>query len=273
MKKILNGYVITYIINIVLTIMCMVLLVYYYHSLSIGTGPSGQLVGIFQFDLAQFWLIIFLLILLFASLIALIIYLLITIKQSRKQQLEKSAKLGVIIVPIAFFMLLHVVAGISVTITPSEPFDNEWLCSDERFEEWKNFDPLNSHFEYYSQENIFGKVIDLDHAVFLANENNELMGIKYQCSYRKSSFPSIFSKFSKRRPYTNEDFYEKAESNEKYTVYYCSEDNFHSYYFVMENDNSYLFACYTVCNTNDLSNYSIDAFVEDILTNYDVWNK
>lgn len=108
------------------------------------------------------------------------------VKQSKKQLLEKSAKLGVSIVPVIFCMLLPVVTGISVALTPSEPLDNEWLCSDKRFKEQNDEDSDHSIFEYYSQENVFGKVVDIDHSIYKYSENNELMGINYQCSYRKS---------------------------------------------------------------------------------------
>ena len=81
---------------------------------------------------------------------------------------------------------LSVVTGISVALTPSEPLDNEWLCSDKRFKEHNDEDSDHSIFEYYSQENVFGKVVDIDHSIYKYSENNELMGINYQCSYRKS---------------------------------------------------------------------------------------
>ena len=273
MKKIFNGYIITYIIDIVLTFICMILLIFYYFSMSIGWQSSGRLVGIFQFDLAQIWLMIFLIIMLTFCLIALFIYLFIAVKQSRKKQLKKSAKLGVVIIPAIFCILLPVVTGISVAITPSETLENEWLCSDARFGEWENENPTNSVYEYYSQKNVFGKVIDLDHSVYLNSKNNELMIIEYQCSFRKSNNPSIFSKFSKRKPYTDEEFYKIIEDNDEYTLYYYSEENFHSYYLVMGSNNSYLFSCYTVININDFSNYSVDNFIADALYNYNCWNE
>ena len=269
MKKTINGYIITYIINIILTVICITLLIYYYHSMSIGWEYTG-LFGGFQFDLAQFWLIIFLLILLFASLIALIIYLLITIKQSRKQQLEKSAKLGVIIVPIAFFMLLHIVAGISVAITPSEPFDNEWLCSDSDFEEWINLDPSKNHFEYYAQNNVFGKVVDLDHSVFTVDKDNQLIGKYFQCYFRKSNYPKIFSKMVKMSPRFYKETYEKTRNGIQYTVYTgINEYNITYHYVIIENDNSYLYAEYV---SDIISDYSLDEFVDDVFVNYNSWN-
>ena len=91
MKRVLNGYIITYIIDIALTFICMMLLIYYSLSMSIGWPYAGSFGG-FQFDLAQLWLIIFLSILLIVSLFALVIYLIITVKQSRKQKNEKKEK-------------------------------------------------------------------------------------------------------------------------------------------------------------------------------------
>lgn len=273
MKKTINGYIITYIINIILTVICITLLIYYYHSMSIGWEYTG-LFGGFQFDLAQIWLIIFLLILLFASLIALIIYLLITIKQSRKQQLEKSAKLGVIIVPIAFFMLLHIVAGISVAITPSEPFDNEWLCSDSDFEEWINDKPEKYPLEYYYQENRFGRVIDLKYyASTRINDNSRLIIKEFNCYFRKSEYPQIFSKFKKIQPRFYNESYESIRDGIQYTVYTSiNEYDFIYHYVVIENDSSYLLAEYKSSKSDIISDYSLDEFVDDVFVNYNSWN-
>lgn len=273
MKKALNGYTITYLVDIILTLICIILLGNYYHSMSIGQKTFGYLVGIFQFDLAQIWLIIFLFILLSVSLFALLTYFCITIKQSRKNQLEKSAKLGVVIVPIIFVLLLPIVTGISVALTPSETFDNDWLCSDAKFEEWKKTDPTNSLFEYYFQKNVFGKVIDLDHSVHLSSKNNEIMRRGFQCSFRKSNYPNIFSKFSIRKPYTLDERYKILEDNDKYTLYYYSEEDFYSYYLVIESNNTYYYSGYDSNGADVTSEYSADEFIADALHNYNCWNE
>ena len=272
MKRVLNGYIITYIIDIALTFICMMLLIYYSLSMSIGWTYAG-LFGGFQFDLAQLWLIIFLSILLIVSLFALVIYLIITVKQSRKQQLEKSAKLGVIIVPVIFCMLLPVATGISVALTPSEPLDNEWLCSDERFKEWNDEDSNHPIFEYYSQENVFGKVVDIDHSVSFVDENNELKHRSFECYFRNSEISSIFRKFSKRPPQFFDESYNAIQDNIPYTLYSHSDEDSFSYCLIIENVSTYLFAEYYSEEAEIISNYTLDDFIDDVLDNYNAWNK
>ena len=170
-------------------------------------------------------------------------------------------------------MLLPVATGISVALTPSEPLDNEWLCSDERFKEWNDEDSNHPIFEYYSQENVFGKVVDIDHSVSFVDENNELKHRSFECYFRKSEISSIFRKFSKRPPQFFDESYNAIQDNIPYTLYSHSDEDSFSYCLIIENVSTYLFAEYYSEEAEIISNYTLDDFIDDVLDNYNAWNK
>lgn len=276
MKSFKNGYIITYIIDIVLTIICIALIIYYYSNLSVGWNFfDGELFGFAQIDLAQFWLIIFLLILLFCSLTALSVYLIIAIRQNKENCLEKSTKLGIIIIPIIFCMLLPIITGISVAITPSETFNPEWLCSDPDFEKW-----TKTRHQYYYQENCFGKAIDLEHSSLTPDDDEFDLYLekRFNCYFRKSNYPKIFNKFVKIPPRFYNEKYEETRNGIQYTVYtYITTegDEFYDdirYYIVIESDNSYLLGEYKTEQSEKISDYSLDDFIDDVFVNYSSWN-
>lgn len=281
MKSIKNGYIITYIIDIVLTIICIALIIYYYSNLSVGWNFfDGKLFGFAQIDLAQFWLIIFLLILLFCSLTALSIYLIIAIRQNKENCLEKSTKLGIIIIPVIFCMLLPIVTGISVAITPSEPLNPEWLCSDPDFEKWIKANHTRYPIQYYYQENCFGKAVDLEYYALTPDDDEFDLYIKkdFNCYFRKSNYPKIFSKFVKIPPRFYNEEHQETRNGIRYTVYTyipTEDDEFYGviyYYVVIENDNSYLLGEYQTEPSEKISDYSLDDFIDDVFVNYYSWN-
>lgn len=276
MKKTKNIYINIYILDIVLTIICIALIIYYYSNLSVGWDIfDGKLFGFAQFDLAQFWLIIFLLILLFFSLTALSIYLLIAIRQNKENCLEKSTKLGIVIIPVIFCMLLPVVTGISVAITPSEPLNPEWLCSDPDFEKWIKANNTSYPLQYYYQENCFGKVVDLKYYALTPDDDEfDLYIVKdFNCYFRKSNYLKIFSKFIKIPPRFYNESYEKTQDGIRYTVYTgINEYDVIYYYVVIEDDSSYFLGEYISEKSDKISDYSLDDFVDDVFVNYNSWN-
>ena len=276
MKKIKNRYIIIYIIDIVLTIICIALIIYYYLNLSVGWDIfDGELFGFAQFDLAQFWLIFFLLILLFCSLTALSAYLIVAIRQNKENRLEKSTKLGIVIIPAMFCMLLPVVTGTSVAITTSESLNSEWLCSDPDFEKWIKANNTSYPLQYYYQENCFGKVVDLKYYALTPDDDEfDLYIVKdFNCYFRKSNYPKIFSKFVKIPPRFYNEEYEETRNGIRYTVYtYVTEDKQIYYYVVIKNDNSYFLGEYISEKSDKISDYSLDDFVDDVFVNYNSWN-
>lgn len=285
MKK--NKYIISYSIQLVLTLAVLGAVIWYAQIMPINT----PLVSAFNFDLAQFGIIIGLVIICLVYIFILVGFLAAAIRQKQVGKEHYLVSTVRIILPIVFIFIFPLPFTISFLTTESEktlasPLTITAVCDELEKQEPSalgekeglndNGVDLPNHIsDVVLEQNRFGRLGNV--SVEYTPDNMKDSGISFYCYYAKSNVGFVQNKICDR---TDDDFtLSNQEKIGAYMLYYGQpegeDDNVMAYNLVLQSKNdTYIYAtCQIQQGKNYKIQYSKENFVSDATAVIDTWNK
>lgn len=286
MKK--NKYIISYSIQLILTLAVLGAVIWYAQIVPINT----PLVSAFNFDLAQFGIIIGLVIICLVYIFILVGFLAAAIRQKQKGSdhylFVSSAR---IILPIVFVFIAPFVFTLSFLTTESEKTLPSSLTITAVCDELEKQEPsalgeekglndngvdLPNHIsDVVLEQNRFGRLGNV--SVEYTPDNMKDSSISFYCYYAKSNVGFVQNKICDR---SDDDFtLSNQEKIGAYMLYYGQpegeDDNVMAYNLVLQSRNdTYIYAtCQIQQGKNYKIQYSKENFVTDATAVIDTWNK
>lgn len=282
-----NKYIISYSIQLILTLAVLGAVIWYAQIMPINT----PLVSAFNFDLAQFGIIIGLVIICLVYIFILVGFLAAAIRQKQKGNEHYLVSTVRIILPIVFIFLFPLPFTISFLTTESEktlpsPLTITAVCDELERQEPSalgeeeglndNGVDLPNHIsDVVLEQNCFGRLGNV--SVECTPDNMKDSGISFYCYYAKSNVGFVQNKICDR---TDDDFtLNNQEKIGAYMLYYGQpegeDDNVMAYNLVLQSKNdTYIYAtCQIQQGKNYKIQYSKENFVSDATAVIDTWNK
>ena len=266
-----NKYIISYSIQLVLTLAVLGAVIWYAQIMPINT----PLVSAFNFDLAQFGIIIGLVIICLVYIFILVGFLAAAIRQKQKG--------FVFIAPFVFTLSFlttesekTVASPLTITAVCDELEKQEPSALGEEEGLNDNGVDLPNHIsDVVLEQNCFGRLGNV--SVECTPDNMKDSGISFYCYYAKSNVGFVQNKICDR---TDDDFtLSNQEKIGAYTLYYGQpegeDDNVMAYHLVLQSKNdTYIYAtCQIQQGKNYKIQYSKENFVADATAVIDTWNK
>lgn len=285
MKK--NKYIISYSIQLILTLAVLGAVIWYAQIMPINT----PLVSAFNFDLAQFGIIIGLVIICLVYVFILVGFLVAAIRQKQKRSDHYLVSSARIILPIVFVFIAPFVFTLSFLTTESDktlasPLTITAVCDELEKEgpsalgeeEGLNdngVDLPNHISDVVLEQNCFGRLGNV--SVEYTPDNMKDSSISFYCYYAKSNVGFVQNKICDR---SDDDFtLSNQEKIGAYMLYYGhpegEDDNVMAYNLVLQSKNdTYIYAtCQIQQDKNYKIQYSKENFVADATAVIDAWNK
>lgn len=285
MKK--NKYIISYSIQLILTLAVLGAVIWYAQIMPINT----PLVSAFNFDLAQFGIIIGLVIICLVYVFILVGFLVAAIRQKQKRSDHYLVSSARIILPIVFVFIAPFVFTLSFLTTESDktlasPLTITAVCDELEKEgpsalgeeEGLNdngVDLPNHISDVVLEQNCFGRLGNV--SVEYTPDNMKDSSISFYCYYAKSNVGFVQNKICDR---SDDDFtLSNQEKIGAYMLYYGQpegeDDNVMAYNLVLQSKNdTYIYAtCQIQQDKNYKIQYSKENFVADATAVIDAWNK
>ena len=285
MKK--NKYIISYSIQLILTLAVLGAVIWYAQIMPINT----PLVFAFNFDLAQFGIIIGLVIICLVYVFILVGFLVAAIRQKQKRSDHYLVSSARIILPIVFVFIAPFVFTLSFLTTESDktlasPLTITAVCDELEKEgpsalgeeEGLNdngVDLPNHISDVVLEQNCFGRLGNV--SVEYTPDNMKDSSISFYCYYAKSNVGFVQNKICDR---SDDDFtLSNQEKIGAYMLYYGQpegeDDNVMAYNLVLQSKNdTYIYAtCQIQQDKNYKIQYSKENFVADATAVIDAWNK
>lgn len=285
MKK--NKYIISYSIQLILTLAVLGAVIWYAQIMPINT----PLVSAFNFDLAQFGIIIGLVIICLVYVFILVGFLTAAIRQKQVGNEHYLVSTVRIILPIVFIFIFPLSFTISFLTTESEktlasPLTITAVCDELEKQEPSalgeeeglndNGVDLPNHIsDVILEQNRFGRLGNV--SVEYTPDNMKDSSISFYCYYAKSNVGFVQNKICDR---SDDDFtLSNQEKIGAYMLYYGQpegeDDNVMAYNLVLQSKNdTYIYA---TCQIQQGKNYKIqhskENFVADATAVIDAWNK
>ena len=286
MKK--NKYIISYSIQLILTLAVLGTVIWYAQIMPINT----PLVSAFNFDLAQFGIIIGLVIICLVYIFILVGFLAAAIRQKQVGNEHYLVSTVRIILPIVFIFIFPLPFTISFLTTESEktlasPLTITAVCDELEKQEPSAYisekeglndngvDLPNHISNVVLEQNCFGRLGNV--SVEYTPDNMKDSSISFYCYYAKSNVGFVQNKICDRS-----DDYFTLSNQEKigaYMLYYGQpegeDDNVMAYNLVLQSKNdTYIYAtCQIQQGENYKIQYSKENFVADATAVIDAWNK
>lgn len=285
MKK--NKYIISYSIQLILTLAVLGAVIWYAQIMPINT----PLVSAFNFDLAQFGIIIGLVVICLVYIFILVGFLAAAIRQKQVGNEHYLVSTVRIILPIVFIFIFPLPFTISFLTTESEktlasPLTITAVCDELEKQEPSalgeeeglndNGVDLPNHIsDVVLEQNRFGRLGNV--SVEYTPDNMKDSSISFYCYYAKSNVGFVQNKICDR---SDDDF--TLSNHEKigaYMLYYSQpegeDDNVMAYNLVLQSKNdTYIYAtCQIQQGENYKIQYSKEKFVADATAVIDAWNK
>ena len=285
MKK--NKYIISYSIQLVLTLAVLGAVIWYAQIMPINT----PLVSAFNFDLAQFGIIIGLVVICLVYIFILVGSLAAAIRQKQEGNEHYLVSSARIILPIVFVFIAPFVFTLSFLTTESEktlpsPLTITAVCDELEKQEPSalgeeeglndNGVDLPNHIsDVVLEQNRFGRLGNV--SVEYTPDNMKDSSISFYCYYAKSNVGFVQNKICDR---SDDDFtLSNQEKIGAYMLYYGQpegeDDNVMAYNLVLQSKNdTYIYAtCQIQQGKNYKIQYSKENFVSDATAVVDTWNK
>lgn len=285
MKK--NKYIISYSIQLILTLTVLGAVIWYAQIMPINT----PLVSAFNFDLAQFGIIIGLVVICLVYIFILVGFLAAAIRQKQEGKEHYLVSTVRIILPIVFLFIFPLPFTISFLTTESEktlasPLTITAVCDELEKQEPSalgeeeglndNGVDLPNHIsDVVLEQNCFGRLGNV--SVEYTPDNMKDSSISFYCYYAKSNVGFVQNKICDR---TDDDFtLSNQEKIGAYMLYYGQpegeDDNVMAYHLVLPSKNdTYIYAtCQIQQGKNYKIQYSKENFVSDATAVIDTWNK
>lgn len=285
MKK--NKYIISYSIQLILTLAVLGAVIWYAQIMPINT----PLVSAFNFDLAQFGIIIGLVIICLVYVFILVGFLTAAIRQKQVGNEHYLVSTVRIILPIVFIFIFPLSFTISFLTTESEktlasPLTITAVCDELEKQEPSalgeeeglndNGVDLPNHIsDVILEQNRFGRLGNV--SVEYTPDNMKDSSISFYCYYAKSNVGFVQNKICDR---SDDDFtLSNQEKIGAYMLYYGQpegeDDNVMAYNLVLQSKNdTYIYAtCQIQQGKNYKIQYSKENFVTDATAVIDTWNK
>lgn len=285
MKK--NKYIISYSIQLILTLAVLGAVIWYAQIMPINT----PLVSAFNFDLAQFGIIIGLVIICLVYIFILVGFLVAAIRQKQKGSDHYLVSSVRIILPIVFVFIAPFVFTLSFLTTESDktlasPLTITAVCDELKKQEPSalgeeeglndNGVDLPNHIsDVVLEQNCFGRLGNV--SVEYTPDNMKDSSISFYCYYAKSNVGFVQNKICDR---SDDDFtLSNQEKIGAYMLYYGQpegeDDNVMAYNLVLQSKNdTYIYAtCQIQQGENYKIQYSKENFVADATAVIDTWNK
>ena len=285
MKK--NKYIISYSIQLILTLTVLGAVIWYAQIMPINT----PLVSAFNFDLAQFGIIIGLVVICHVYIFILVGFLAAAIRQKQEGKEHYLVSTVRIILPIVFLFIFPLPFTISFLTTESEktlasPLTITAVCDELEKQEPSalgeeeglndNGVDLPNHIsDVVLEQNCFGRLGNV--SVEYTPDNMKDSSISFYCYYAKSNVGFVQNKICDR---TDDDFtLSNQEKIGAYMLYYGQpegeDDNVMAYHLVLPSKNdTYIYAtCQIQQGKNYKIQYSKENFVSDATAVIDTWNK
>lgn len=285
MKK--NKYIISYSIQLILTLAVLGAVIWYAQIMPINT----PLVSAFNFDLAQFGIIIGLVIICLVYIFILVGFLAAAICQKHAGNEHYLVSTVRIILPIVFIFIFPLPFTISFLTTESEktvasPLTITAVCDELEKQEPSalgeeeglndNGVDLPNHIsDVILEQNRFGRLGNV--FVEYTPDNMKDSSISFYCYYAKSNVGFVQNKICDR---SDDDFtLSNQEKIGAYMLYYGQpegeDDNVMAYNLVLQSKNdTYIYAtCQIQQGKNYKIQYSKENFVSDATAVVDTWNK
>lgn len=285
MKK--NKYIISYSIQLILTLAVLGAVIWYAQIMPINT----PLVSAFNFDLAQFGIIIGLVIICLVYIFILVGFLAAAIRQKQEGNEHYLVSTVRIILPIVFIFIFPLPFTISFLTTESEktlasPLTITAVCDELEKQEPSalgeekglndNGVDLPNHIsDVVLEQNRFGRLGNV--SVEYTADKMKDSSISFYCYYAKSNVGFVQNKICDR---SDDDFtLSNQEKIGAYMLYYGhpegEDDNVMAYNLVLQSKNdTYIYAtCQIQQGENYKIQYSKENFVADATAVIDAWNK
>lgn len=286
MKK--NKYIISYSIQLILTLTVLGAVIWYAQIMPINT----PLVSVLNFDLAQFGIIIGLVIICLVYIFILFGFLVAAIRQKQKGSDHYLVSSVRIILPIVFVFIAPFVFTLSFLTTESEktlasPLTITAVCDELEKQEPSAYisekeglndngvDLPNHISDVVLEQNRFGRLGNV--SVEYTPDNMKDSSISFYCYYAKSNVGFVQNKICDR---SDDDFtLTNQEKIGAYMLYYGQpegeDDNVMAYHLVLQSKNdTYIYAtCQIQQGKNYKIQYSKENFVADATAVIDTWNK
>lgn len=285
MKK--NKYIISYSIQLILTLAVLGAVIWYAQIMPINT----PLVSAFNFDLAQFGIIIGLVVICLVYIFILVGFLAAAIRQKQEGNEHYLVSSARIILPIVFVFIAPFVFTLSFLTTESDktlasPLTITAVCDELKKQEPSalgeevglndNGVDLPNHIsDVVLEQNCFGRLGNV--SVEYTPDNMKDSSISFYCYYAKSNVGFVQNKICDR---SDDDFtLSNQEKIGAYMLYYGQpegeDDNVMAYNLVLQSKNdTYIYAtCQIQQGKNYKIQYSKENFVSDAIAVIDTWNK
>lgn len=285
MKK--NKYIISYSIQLILTLAVLGAVIWYAQIMPINT----PLISVFNFDLAQFGIIIGLVIICLVYIFTLVGFLAAAIRQKHEGNEHYLISTVRIILPILFLFIFPLPFTFSFLTTESEktlpsPLIVTAVCDELEKQEQSDLgeeEGLNDN-AVDLQNHISDVVLGQNHFGRLGNvfveytpDNMKDSSISFYCYYAKSNVGFVQNKICDR---SDDDFtLSNQEKIGAYTLYFGQpegeDDNVTAYHLVLQSKkDTYVYAtCQIQQGKNYKIQYSKENFVADATAVIDAWNK
>lgn len=285
MKK--NKYIISYSIQLILTLAVLGAVIWYAQIMPINT----PLISVFNFDLAQFGIIIGLVVICLVYIFILVGFLAAAIRQKQEGNEHYLISTVRIILPVLFLFIFPLPFTISLLTTESEktlasPLTITAVCDELEKQEQSalgeeadlndNAVDLQNHIsDVVLGQNHFGRLGNV--LVEYTPDNMQDSSISFYCYYAKSNVGFVQNKICDR---SDDDFtLSNQEKIGAYTLYFGQpegeDDNVTAYHLVLQSKkDTYIYAtCQIQQGKNYKIQYSKENFVADATAVIDAWNR
>lgn len=285
MKK--NKYIISYSIQLILTLAVLGAVIWYAQIMPINT----PLISVFNFDLAQFGIVIGLVVICLVYIFILVGFLAAAIRQKQEGNEHYLISIVRIILPVLFLFIFPLPFTISLLTTESEktlasPLTITAVCDELEKQEQSalgeeaglndNGVDLQNHIsDVVLGQNHFGRLGNV--LVEYTPDNMKDSSISFYCYYAKSNVGFVQNKICDR---SDDDFtLSNQEQIGAYTLYFGQpegeDDNVTAYHLVLQSKkDTYIYAtCQIQQGRNYKIQYSKENFVADATAVIDAWNK
>lgn len=285
MKK--NKYIISYSVQLILTLAVLGAVIWYAQMMPINT----PLISVFNFDLAQFGIIIGLVIICLVYIFVLVGFLAAAIRQKQEGNEHYLISTVRIILPVLFLFIFPLPFTISLLTTESEktlasPLTVTAVCDELEKQEQSalgeaeglndNGVDLTNHIsDVVLGQNHFGRLGNV--LVEYTPDNMKDSSISFYCYYAKSNVGFVQNKICDR---SDGDFtLSNQEKIGAYTLYFGQpegeDDNVTAYHLVLQSKkDTYIYAtCQIQQGKNYKIQYSKENFVADATAVIDAWNR
>ena len=285
MKK--NKYIISYSIQLILTLAVLGAVIWYAQIMPINT----PLISVFNFDLAQFGIIIGLVIICLVYIFILVGFLAAAIRQKQEGNEHYLISTVRIILPVLFLFIFPLPFTFSFLTTESEkslasPLTITAVCDELEKQEQSDLgeaeglndngvDLPNHISDVVLEQNHFGRLGNV--LVEYTPDNMKDSSISFYCYYAKSNVGFVQNKICDR---SDDDFtLSNQEKIGAYTLYFGQpegeDDNVMAYHLVLQSKkDTYIYAtCQIQQGKNCKIQYSKENFVADATAVIDAWNR